>query len=79
MMTTVQLREQVVEKIYGINDQEYLKAIDKILDMNPESEKIFALNNEQKALVNLGKRQIADGEYIANEELEAEEDRWLNE
>ncbi|MCK4764253.1 MAG: hypothetical protein KAW12_18790 [Candidatus Aminicenantes bacterium] len=79
MMNTAQLKDLVVDKIYGINDAEYLKAINKILDMNRSSESVFTVDNKRKALINLAKRQIANGEYISNEELNREEDEWLNE
>ena len=47
--------------------------------MSDTSGKIFYLNDQQKTLIQLGKQQIADGEYISNEELEKEEDEWLRE
>jgi hypothetical protein len=78
-MNAAQLKDQVIERIYGINDVDYLKAIKKILDMSQPSGEILYLNDKQKAMIDLGKKQIANGEYISNEELEKEEDKWLNE
>ena len=78
-MQTAQLRDIVIDRIYGINDLEYLQAIKKILDMSKRSEEIYRLSKIQKNLVNIGKQQISDGEYISNEELEKEEDQWLSE
>ena len=40
---------------------------------------VFILSEKQKADIKLGLRQIAEGDYITNEELEKEEDEWLNE
>jgi hypothetical protein len=79
MMQTAQLRDMVIDKIYGINDSDYLKALKKILDMRKTSEEVYHLNEEQKAVIRLGKQQISNGEYISNEDLEKEEDQWLNE
>ncbi len=42
-------------------------------------EKLYDLNDKQRTLINIGKQQISNGEYISNEELEKEEDEWLNE
>jgi hypothetical protein len=78
MMQTAQLRDIVIDKIYGINDSDYLKALNKILDMRQTSEEVFHLNEEQKALIQLGKQQVSNGEYISNEDLEKEEDQWLS-
>lgn len=77
-MNAAQLKDQVIERIYGINDVDYLKAIKTILDMSQPSDEILYLNDKQKAMIDLGKKQIANGEYISNEELEEEEDKWLN-
>jgi hypothetical protein len=78
MMQTAQLRDIVIDKIYGINDSDYLKALNKILDMRQTSEEVFHLNEETKALIQLGKQQVSNGEYISNEDLEKEEDQWLS-
>jgi hypothetical protein len=79
MMQTAQLRDIVIDKIYGINDSDYLRALNKILDMRQTSEEVFHLNEKQKAMIRLGKQQISNGEYISNEDLEKEEDQWLSE
>lgn len=78
-MQTEQLRDIVIDKIYGINDGDYLRALDKILDMGRTNGEVYCLNEEQKAMIQLGKQQISNGEYISNEDLEKEEDQWLNE
>ena len=79
MMQTAQLRDIVIDKIYGINDSDYLRALNKILDMRQTSEEVFHLNEDQKAMIRLAKQQISNGEYISNEDLEKEEDQWLSE
>lgn len=78
-MQTAQLKDMVIDKICGINDEDYLKALQKILDAGKTSEGIYYLNDKQRALINIGKQQISNGEYVSNEELEKEEDEWLNE
>jgi len=49
------------------------------LDMRQKIEEVYRLNEKQKAAVKLGEEQISKGEYISNEELEKEEEQWLNE
>jgi hypothetical protein len=78
-MNTAQLKDLVIDKIYGINDVEYLQAINKLLDINQSSGRVFNLNDKQKAMIELGKQQISNGKYITDEELENEEGKWLNE
>ncbi|MCX6578900.1 MAG: hypothetical protein NT166_01795 [Candidatus Aminicenantes bacterium] len=78
-MNTAQLKDRVVDKIYGINDEDYLNAITKILDTSYPARQIYHLNGKQKLRIELGRRQISEGDHISNEELEKEEDKWLNE
>jgi hypothetical protein len=78
MIQTAQLKDMVIDKIYGINDESYLRALEKILDVGKTSERIYYLNDKQRTLINIGKQQISNDEYFSNEELEKEEDEWLN-
>ena len=78
-MNNAQLKEQVVDKIYAIEDMDYLQAISKILDTSYPGRHVYRLSEKQKVDINLGIQQIAEGDYISNEELEKEEDKWLNE
>lgn len=45
--------------------------------MSQISKTIYHLNEKQKAMIKRGKQQIANGEYISNDDLEKEEDQWL--
>jgi len=78
-MNTAQLKEEVVDKIYAIDDMDYLQAISKILDTSYPVRQVYRLSEKQKASINLGRQQITEGDYISNEELEEEENKWLNE
>ncbi|MCP4156828.1 MAG: hypothetical protein GY757_54450 [bacterium] len=72
------LRATVIDRLYAINDPDYLKALKKILDTHPSSEKVYYTNEKQKTAVMIGKEQILQGQSVINEELEADEDKWLN-
>ncbi|GER93258.1 hypothetical protein A45J_0994 [hot springs metagenome] len=79
MIAVAQLKNLLADKIYEIEDKEFLNAIKKILDTVSQSERIYRISDEQKTMILQGKEQIAGGKYIANEELKKEEDVWLNE
>ncbi|BCB95199.1 hypothetical protein JZK55_01210 [Dissulfurispira thermophila] len=79
MIAVAQLKNLLADKIYEIEDKEFLNAIKKILDTVSQSERIYRVSDEQKTMILQGKEQIAGGKYIANEELKKEEDVWLNE
>ena len=40
---------------------------------------IYHLNRKQKECIELGRRQIAEGDFISDTKLNKEEDKWLNE
>jgi hypothetical protein len=78
-MSTSQLKNLVIDKIYGIEDEELLAAFKKILDSSFSGKVAYRLNDEQRQAVREGKRQIAAGKFVTNEDLEKAENRWLKE
>jgi predicted transcriptional regulator len=78
-MSASQLKNLVIDKIYGIEDEDLLAALKKILDSSISSQIAYCLNDEQQQAVREGRRQIADGEFVSNEKLEETEGRWLKE
>ncbi len=72
------LKDMVIEKIHGIEDVDYLEALNKILDAGPSSGRIYHTNEKQKESIKISQQQIAAGDYISDDELNAEEDEWLN-
>jgi len=78
-LSTTQLKNLVIDKIYGIEDEELLTAFKKILDSSLSGEVAYSLNDEHRQAVCESKRQIAIGNYVTNKDLEKAEDRWLKE
>jgi hypothetical protein len=78
-MSTSQLKNLVIDRIYGIEDEELLAAFKKILDSSFSGKVAYSLSDEQRQAVRKGKRQIAAGEFVTNEDLEKAEDEWLKE
>jgi hypothetical protein len=78
-VSTSQLKNLVIDKIYGIEDEELLAAFKKILDSSFSGEVAYRLNDEQRQAIREGKRQIAAGEFVTNEDIEKAEDKWLKE
>ena len=78
-MSKDQLKLQVIDKISEIEDEEFLIAINKILDGNLSSASPRRLTTEQRQKVLNGLKQLKNGEIISNEDLEEEENKWLKE
>ncbi|HCZ12789.1 MAG TPA: hypothetical protein DHV16_11210 [Nitrospiraceae bacterium] len=77
-MSTTQLKNLVIDRIYEIDDDEFLSALKKILDSSAPAGVIYSLNKDQRQAVREGKHQIAAGDFVTNSNLEKEEDKWLN-
>ena len=77
-MTTIELKDILFHKITTIDDKSFLEAIKTIIDTKSETI-IYKLTPEQKERIKSSQEQIARGEYLTNEQVESEIDRWLKE
>ena len=77
-MTTIELKDILIHKIAAINDKSFLAAMNTIIDTNSEK-LIYRTTPEQRQQIKEGQEQIARGEFISNDQLEAEIDKWLGE
>ena len=77
-MTTIELKDILIHKIAAINDKSFTAAMNTIIDI--KSEKIiYRTTPEQKQRIKLAQEQIARGEAISNDQVEADIDKWLSE
>ncbi len=77
-MTTIELKNILIHKIAAINDKSFLAAMNTIIDTKSEK-LIYRTTPEQKQRIKLAQEQIARGEAISNDQVEADIDKWLNE
>lgn len=77
-MTTLELKNILIHRISEINDKSLLKAIKTILDIKSDTRKLI-LTQEQRDEIIASQKEIKDGQYIDNVDLEKEIDGWLNE
>ena len=77
-MTTIELKDILIHKIAAINDKSFLAAMNTIIDTKSEK-LIFTTTPEQKQRIKLAQEQIARGEAISNDQVEADIDKWLSE
>jgi len=77
-MTTIQLKNALIQRISEIDDKSFLEAIKTILDAKSES-KIISLTPELTDEIMTSKQEIEKGSYIENDLLEIEIEEWLNE
>jgi hypothetical protein len=77
-MTTIELKDILIHKIAAINDKSFLAAINTIIDTKSEK-LIYKTTPEQKQRIKEAQEQIARGEGISNDQVEADIDKWLSE
>ncbi len=77
-MTTLELKNALIQRITEINDQSILKAIKAILDAKVNDD-IIILSPEQKAEILQSKLEISAGNFVDNEDVQTEVDKWLQE
>lgn len=76
-MTTIELKKILIHRIAEIEDESFLKTIKTILDAQSQDQ-IIILTDEQKEEIAESKKQIEQGFFIEQDELDKEFDKWLN-
>ena len=75
-MTMLELKSILIHRISEINDIRFLKAIKTILDEKAE-DSVIILTDEQKQEIIQSRKEIKEGLFISNEELDKEIQAWL--
>jgi hypothetical protein len=86
-MSTIELKEILKSKIDNIDDEAFLSAINTILDnqsksgtnYNHDLQKIIILSEQQKKEIQNAQKEYLEGNFIENDVLNEEMERWLQE
>jgi hypothetical protein len=76
-MTAIELKKLLIHRIVEINDESFLKAIKTILDSKSQSQ-ILNLTKEQHLEINESKKQIEQGLFIEQSEMDSKFNKWLS-
>ena len=77
-MTTLQLKKILINQINEIDDVSFLNEIRSILD-SKSKQQILKLTPEQREEINASKKEIGDGNFSEQSEIDKEVTRWANE
>ena len=58
MLTDVEIKEKLIEKINSSDDLELLQQISRVFDLNAQADDIYQLSQEETDAVNEGLNQI---------------------
>ena len=74
-MTTIELKKQLIHQISEIDDESFLQAIKTILDSKTQSQ-VVTLTEAQRWEINESKKQIEEGEFIEQADLDQKFSQW---
>ena len=78
-MSTIELQEQLISKIQITTDEDILEGVLRFLEFETDKEEIYTFNSEQQKAIAEARRQVANGQYYSQEEVEKLSERWLKE
>lgn len=74
-MTKVQLKSKLIEKIESIEDIALIEELIGVVTI--ETEDIYQFDEKQIQKIKLAQLQIEKGDYLTNEEVSNQVDKWL--
>ncbi len=77
-MTTIDIKNILIQKINEINDVSFLQAIKTIVESKAEKE-VLMLTAEQKHAIIASQNDIDNGNFVGQSELDEKVAKWLNE
>lgn len=87
-MSSIELKNLLISKISEIDDEVFLSAINTILDSKSKSiinsnnqvfQNIIILNDQQKKEIQNSQKEYLKGNFIENDVLNEEMEKWLQE
>ena len=76
-MITGEMKQQLIEKIKTTTDDNILEEVYRILEVGTIEIDEIILSEEQKSFIDVGLRDIEEGNYLTNEEANTAIERWL--
>jgi len=76
-MTVVELKEKLIEKINGLDDEGKLERIAFMIDIEAKLGDIYEMSPDESEAVKEGLDDLDNGRWISNEEANKRADQWL--
>jgi hypothetical protein len=78
IMTTIEMKNQVIGKINQMTDNELLMDVYKLLNDSPMDTEVYRLSDNQKVAIDTAIDQINNGDFLTSEQANKEINEWLN-
>ncbi|HVZ97637.1 MAG TPA: hypothetical protein VG847_12225 [Chitinophagaceae bacterium] len=72
------LKYNLLDKLISVRDLDTLKKINDLIGDIDINKSIFKITDAQKQMLTKSEEDIRNGKVISDDELNAEEDQWLN-
>lgn len=79
MATIDNLRNELIDKILSIKNENFLIALDQIITSSSPNSEIIELSREQKAMLKMSESDIENERLISQEKMDKRNLEWLNE
>lgn len=76
-MNTAELKNILKLRIDFINDKKFLNALNTLVESKTEN--IIVLSEGQKTIIKTSQKEYSEGNYIENETVNEEIEKWLRE
>jgi hypothetical protein len=79
-MTTIEtLKKNIIQKIQVIDNEKTLNSIENLLDSLAIGGVLYVTTDHQREAVFQGAKEINEGNYYSQEEIDKMDTEWLNE
>ncbi len=76
-MSTVELKNKVIEKLEEVNQPHLLEEILNLIEVETRSEEVFMIPEEHKADLEISLQQLKEGKTVPNEVVNERVQKWL--
>ena len=77
-MSTVELKERLIEKIKKTDNENILEEAYRLLDIEAADMGVYHFSEEERKEIVTSKNQINNGKFLTNEAANKEIDQWLS-
>ena len=71
------IRNGIIDKLLAISDQDYLLALQRLINNSAVEENKITLNKEQKLMLEMSEADIQNGRTIYQNDLDKNDREWL--
>lgn len=73
------LRDSIIDKLLTISNKDYLAALYKLIEKSTANDDFVELSDEQVVMLKMSEKDIENGNFISQNELDSSDIKWLKE